>query len=153
MKTDMDREGYQGFHEQLCQDALDLSMRKNYDYSGGEDGSDPFLNFKTVESLGIGVTTEQGFMVRLADKIRRLSGFVKTGKFKVKDESFKDTVMDAINYLCLLAAYKESMNTATDRMNSSIGAKRGENRSEQSWADIIDGSQPTALISLPNNKG
>ncbi len=106
MKTDMDREGYRKFHEKLCKDALKLSMTKNHDYSGGEDGRDPFLNFKTVEFLGIGVTTEQGFMVRLADKIRRLSGFVKTGEFKVADESFRDTIIDAINYLCLLSAYK-----------------------------------------------
>ena len=83
-------------------------MLKNHDYSGAEDDRDPFLNFKTVEYLGMGVTTEQGFMVRLADKLRRLSGFVKTGKFKVSDESFRDTVMDAINYLCLLAAYEDA---------------------------------------------
>ena len=115
MKTDMDREGYQRFHEQLCKDALDLSMRKNHDYSGGEDGTDPFLNFKTVEFLGSGVTTEQGFMVRLADKIRRLAGFVKTGEFKVEDEAFRDTVIDSINYLCLLAAYKYAKDEANKK--------------------------------------
>lgn len=104
----MDRGMYKRYHEVLCKDALDLSMAKNHDYSGGEDGRDPFLNFKTVEHLGIGVTTEQGFMVRLADKMRRLCGFLSTGKFKVKDESFRDTIMDTINYLCLLSAYKES---------------------------------------------
>lgn len=114
MKTAMDRDGYRQFHVEICDDARHLSMTKNHDYSGGEDGSDPFLNFKTVELLGIGVTTEQGFMVRLADKIRRLSGFVKTGEFKVSDESFRDTVMDAINYLCLLAAYKEAKESALE---------------------------------------
>ena len=113
--TDMDRDGYQKFHASLCEDALRLSMTKNHDYSGGEDGTDPFLNFKTVEFLGIGVTTEQGFMVRLADKIRRLSGFVKTGHFEVSDESFEDTVIDAINYLCLLAAYKEAKEAAKQK--------------------------------------
>ena len=108
MKTSMTREGYRKFHAKLCEDALKLSMTKNHDYSGGDDGRDPFLNFKTVEYLGIGVTTEQGFMVRLADKIRRLCGFIKTGEFKVSDESFRDTIMDSVNYLCLLAAYKEA---------------------------------------------
>lgn len=114
MKTNMDREGYRHFHSKICTDALELSMAKNYDYSGGEDGRDPFLNFKTVEFLGTGVTTEQGLMVRLADKLRRLSGFVKTGEFKVSDESFRDTVMDAINYLCLLSAYKEAKESALE---------------------------------------
>tara|TARA_Y100000588_G_scaffold391724_1_gene501212 strand:+ start:1382 stop:1756 length:375 start_codon:yes stop_codon:yes gene_type:complete len=114
MKTNMDREGYREFHTALCKEALDLSMTKNHDYSGGEDGSDPFLNFKTVEFLGIGVSTEQGFMVRLADKLRRMSGFVKTGEFKVSDESFRDTVIDAINYLCLLSAYKAAKDEAKE---------------------------------------
>ena len=108
MDTMMDREGYREYHAKLCQEALDLSMRKNHDYSGGEDGRDPFLNFKVVEHLGMGVSTEQGFLVRLADKFRRLCGFAKTGTFEVEDESFRDTVMDAINYLALLAAYRHA---------------------------------------------
>ena len=106
MNTHMNRDQYRQFHEKLCRNALNLSIAKNHDYSGGEDGTDPFLNFKFVEHMGIGVSTEQGFLVRLADKIRRLSGFVKTGKFEVSDESFDDTVMDSINYLCLLSAYR-----------------------------------------------
>jgi len=100
------------FHQKLCQNALNLSLAKNHDYSGGEDGSDPFLNFKFVEHMGMGVSVEQGLLVRLADKIRRLSGFIQTGEFKVSDESFEDTIEDAINYLCLLAAYKEARNLA-----------------------------------------
>ena len=107
----MDREEYRCFHKELCEKALDLSMAKNHDYSGGEDGTDPFLNFKFVEHLGVGVTTEQGFLVRLSDKMRRLAGFLKTGKFAVSDESFEDTIMDSINYLCLLAAYRKAKNT------------------------------------------
>tara|TARA_R100000700_G_C3093757_1_gene93933 strand:- start:259 stop:597 length:339 start_codon:yes stop_codon:yes gene_type:complete len=108
MESNMTREGYFKFHEDLCKEALELSMRKNHDYSGGEDGSNPFQNFMFVEEMGVGVTTEQGFMVRLADKMKRLSGFCKTGTFQVSDESFDDTVKDAINYLALLAAYVKS---------------------------------------------
>lgn len=108
METRMNREEYRKFHVTLCQEALHLSMAKNHDYSGGEDGRDPFLNFKVVEHMGIGITTEQGMLVRLADKMRRLCGFVKTGSFEVDSESFRDTIMDAINYLALLAAYKRA---------------------------------------------
>ena len=108
MATKMNRDKYFEFHSSLCKEALELSIKKNHDYSGGQDGADPFLNFKAVEHLGMGVTTEQGFLVRLADKIRRLSGFCRTGEFKVSDESFRDTIIDAINYLALLAAYCES---------------------------------------------
>ena len=104
----MNRDQYFEFHKALCQEALELSMRKNHDYSGGEDGRNPFQNFMFVEALAMGVSTEQGFMVRMADKMKRLSGFCKTGTFQVSDESFDDTIKDAINYLALLAAYVKS---------------------------------------------
>lgn len=112
MESNMTREDYFEFHKALCKEALELSMRKNHDYSGGEDGSNPFQNFMFVEALAMGVSTEQGFMVRMADKMKRLAGFLKTGTFQVSDESFRDTVKDSINYLALLAAYVESKNKA-----------------------------------------
>lgn len=108
MESKMNREAYLAFHAQLCKKALELSTRKNHDYSGGEDGTNPFQNFQFVEFMGMGVTTEQGFMVRLADKFKRLGGFCRTGTFQVSDESFEDTCMDVINYICLLAAYVDS---------------------------------------------
>ena len=108
MESKMNREGYFKFHRELCKTALELSIKKNHDYSGGVDGTNPFQNFMLVEELGVGVTTEQGFVVRIADKIKRLSGFCKTGKFEVADESFDDTCIDVINYVCLLAAYVSS---------------------------------------------
>jgi hypothetical protein len=104
----MTREDYFEFHKKMCLDALQLSMRKNHDYSGGEDGSNPFQNFLFVEAMNMGVTTEQGFLVRLADKMKRLSGFCKTGTFQVSDESFQDTCIDVVNYICLLSAYVDS---------------------------------------------
>jgi hypothetical protein len=104
----MNREQYLAHHQALCQEALELSKRKNHDYSGGQDGTNPFLNFQFVEFLGMNVTTEQGFMVRLADKFKRLGGFMGTGSFQVADETFKDTCLDIINYVALLSAYVES---------------------------------------------
>jgi len=108
MESEMTREEYFKFHKDFCIEALELSMRKNHDYSGGEDGSNPFQNFMFVEEMGMSVTTEQGFMVRLADKIKRMAGFCKTGTFEVSDESFRDTALDVVNYVCLLAAYVDS---------------------------------------------
>ena len=56
--------------------------------------------------------TEQGFMVRLTDKMSRLSSFIHAGKMNVQDESFMDTCVDVINYMVLLAAYlKEKENS------------------------------------------
>jgi hypothetical protein len=108
MEANMTREEYFKYHKELCLAALDLSIRKNHDYSGGEDGSNPFQNFMFVEYMGMNVSAEQGFLVRLADKFKRLAGFCKTGEFQVDDESFRDTCVDVINYVCLLSAYMDS---------------------------------------------
>jgi len=102
----MTREELLAFHSELCSEAKALMSLKNKDYAGNE-GTEPFANFTRVESMGI-CKTEQGFMVRLTDKMSRLSSFVRAGKMHVKDESFKDTCIDVINYMVLLAAYVSS---------------------------------------------
>ena len=76
---------------------------KNRDYAGNH-GSEPFANFTRCEAMGI-CDTEQGFMVRITDKMSRLSSFVQSGKMHVEDESFQDTCLDVINYMVLLSAY------------------------------------------------
>ena len=72
-------------HSEVCNKARRLMERKNHDYSGGDNQEDPFLNFTRVEKLGI-TTTEQGFLVRMTDKVSRLITFCQTGTFKVEDE-------------------------------------------------------------------
>jgi len=91
------------FHQGLCQDALELMKAKNHDYAG-KGGQEPFANFTRVESMGI-TTTEKGMMVRLTDKMSRLSSFTESGKFAVSDEKLTDTIMDIINYSVLFYAY------------------------------------------------
>jgi hypothetical protein len=99
----MTRDDLLKYHLELCTAARDLMSLKNRDYAGNE-GLEPFANFTRVEAMGI-CKTEQGFMVRLTDKMSRLSSFVRSGKMHIKDESFKDTCVDVINYMVLLAAY------------------------------------------------
>ena len=96
----MTRDELLAFHAELCTEARDLMSLKNRDYAGKE-GTEPFANFTRVESMGI-CKTEQGFMVRLTDKMSRLSSFVHAGKMNVQDESFMDTCVDVINYMVLL---------------------------------------------------
>jgi len=91
------------FHAELCKTARDLMSLKNRDYAG-KDGVEPFANFTRVEAMGI-CKTEQGFLVRLTDKMSRLSSFIHAGKMNVQDESFMDTCVDVINYMVLMAAY------------------------------------------------
>lgn len=57
--------------------------------------------------MGI-TTTEKGMLVRMLDKMSRLSSFCDSGEFKVQDEKLEDTILDIINYSILLHAYIES---------------------------------------------
>ena len=99
----MNRDQYHEFHQAFCVEALTLSVRKNQDYAG-RDGENPFRNFERVAAMGV-TTTEKGFLVRMVDKLSRLSGYCESGTFAVDDESFRDSCLDLINYTCLLAAY------------------------------------------------
>ena len=101
----MTREELLKHHEILCKQARDLMDMKNRDYAGNH-GKEPFANFTRVEAMGI-CSTEQGFMVRLTDKMSRLSSIIESGTNHVKDESFEDTMIDVINYIVLLSAYKQ----------------------------------------------
>jgi len=90
-------------HELLCNTARELMKKKNADYAG-RNGVEPFANFTRVESMGI-CSTERGMLVRVTDKMSRLSSFVESGKLEVANESFEDTIVDVINYMVLLHSY------------------------------------------------
>ena len=96
---------YLEIHRRLCDEARDLSERKNHDYAGST-GTSPFANFERCEQFGI-CTTTRGFLVRMSDKFSRLSEFANSGTFQVEDEKLEDTVKDLINYACLLYAYEQ----------------------------------------------
>ena len=102
----MDREGLLKHHERLCKEAKELMKKKNHDYAGKE-GTQPFANFQRTEAMGI-CTTEIGFLVRTIDKLSRLSTFVNAGELKVDNETYKDAIVDIINYMVLLDAFIES---------------------------------------------
>ena len=105
----MTRDELLQYHSEICNAAKELMSLKNKDYAGSE-GNEPFANFTRVESMGI-CDTEQGFLVRVTDKLSRLSSFVHAGKMHVEDESFYDTIVDVINYMVLLSAYVSDKKT------------------------------------------
>lgn len=100
----MTKSDYFEFAENFFGNCVEISRKKNADYTGGNDN--PFSNFESVEVLGI--KTEQGFLTRMMDKMKRISSFVEKGELLVKDESVADTLSDLANYSCLLAGYIES---------------------------------------------
>lgn len=95
----MTKEELLSLHKKLAEEAVQIMERKNHDYS--KQGC--FDNFKVAEAVGI-CTAAEGILVRMCDKLSRLS---TTGKLGAKvNESVKDTVLDLVNYAILYYAIK-----------------------------------------------
>lgn len=90
--------------KRLAGQSREIMKAKNHDYAGGKEQSQPFANFQRTESLGI-TSTEQGFLVRLSDKLSRLATFTAGNQLKVKDEGVWDTLLDSWNYMVLFSAF------------------------------------------------
>lgn len=103
MNSTMDQKQLLDFFDKVTKNMRDIMVRKNSDYTGGN--KDPFGNFSAVEHIDFGVSTEQGILVRMTDKIKRIASFVKQGTLQVKDESVSDTLLDLANYCILFAAF------------------------------------------------
>jgi len=93
-------------HKELTTKALKLMEVKNNDYAGSS-GNTPFANFERCEAMGV-CPTSVGFMVRIVDKVSRLSTFTADGKLLVSNEGYEDAIIDIINYCILFSAYTKS---------------------------------------------
>ena len=96
----MNREDFVGNIETTFSTALAIARQKNSDYGLA---SDPFSNFKNATLAGVSV--DQGILVRTIDKITRLGNLLHKDA-AVVDETVDDTIMDAINYLAILKAWR-----------------------------------------------
>lgn len=94
----MTREELFALHQEICRGALIIMRHKSADYASG---TDPFANFKRGEILGF-ATAEEGLMLRVVDKISRISTFLKNGQLELKNEAVQDSILDVINYMILL---------------------------------------------------
>lgn len=102
----MTKEEYISFHSEMCEKMKKITIAKNADYTG--NSSDPFANFKQVETDGI-CSVEIGFLTRMSDKWSRIRSLMSSGGVaKVLDESLEDTIIDLANYLILFAGYLRS---------------------------------------------
>lgn len=100
--------------DELTKKAKELLLAKSHDYSSQLD---PFANLRACKVLGI--SPEQGILVRVLDKIARLSTITKVGN-TVKDETIEDTCLDVINYMVLFyTMYKE------DKLKGALGESSG----------------------------
>ena len=100
----MNQKEYLEFHKNFCNQMIEITAKKNHDYALDNN---PFSNFEKAELLGI-CSNEAGFLIRIMDKISRLTNYLNKGTLLVEDESVTDTIQDASNYLILLAGYIQS---------------------------------------------
>lgn len=94
----MDTEIFLRELEKTFAECLEIAKRKNADYA--EQG-DPFKNFKM--STQVGVAPERAILVRISDKISRVSNLLDKEN-SVMDERIEDTLHDIINYCAILKA-------------------------------------------------
>ncbi len=99
----MTREELLKLHGQLCGEAASIMKVKNKDYSGATGGV--FANFNACEYLGVDPVT--GVLMRMTDKLSRISSFATKGELQVKGESVQDSILDIINYVVIIAGMIE----------------------------------------------
>lgn len=101
----MTREEYIRFHEEACRRMVEITKKKNADYTGGSD--DPFNNFRHIGNLvqGMPSVCEIGFLTRMSDKFSRIGSFISKGRLEVADESVDDTLLDLANYCILMLGF------------------------------------------------
>ena len=101
----MNQQDYLKRFKEVTDLMLSITTAKNSDYSGVEDA---FKNFKLIELLTGGkIQAEHGLLVRLTDKLQRVSNLLEHDAF-VQDEKITDTLLDMANYAIILKIYLEN---------------------------------------------
>lgn len=97
----MNREEFLANIEESYQKCIDIVKKKNHDYS---KDTDPFSNFRAIAYM-LGRPADEVIMMFIVNKISRISNLLHREN-AVKDEGIEDSVLDCINYLAILKAYK-----------------------------------------------
>lgn len=100
----MNRDEFKAELRKTFDSCLTLVNAKNTDYA---KEADPFHNFRSAERNGI-ATVETAMLVRMQDKWARTINLIGSNEpAKVQDETVEDTILDMINYLAILLAYRK----------------------------------------------
>lgn len=101
----MTKKEYLELHQQLCNRMVEITKKKNADYTGASD--DPFANFRQSSNFiqGIPQVTEIGFFTRMSDKFARVGSFISLGVLQVAEETVEDALLDLANYCILFIGY------------------------------------------------
>ena len=90
-------------HKDMTARGLDILEKKNTDYKAGS--GDAFANFRSAVFLNL--RPEKGILLRIQDKMARLTSFLDRDELSVNDESAQDSCLDAMNYLIILSGMLE----------------------------------------------
>ena len=96
-----DKEWYNEFREEVVHRLLDVTAKKNNDYTTGKSANNPFANFD--RSLDFNVQPIVGLCIRMQDKFQRAMTFAKDGKLKVTEgnDHVEDIFFDLMGYSLL----------------------------------------------------
>lgn len=134
-------------HDETCQTARSIMERKNNDYAGGKDSSDPFANFKMAASIGIHPVT--GLLLRMMDKVQRIRTFTLDGGLAVSGESVDDACDDIVNYAILckgLLREERASKPNPDRTDEEI---RSIYLGQGKYGMLEESGVPDGLLPLP----
>ena len=104
-RSKFDKVWYDEYRVQLVQELLDVTAKKNKDYttvSGGDAMQmNPFANFDRSEEFGVQPIV--GLCIRMQDKFQRAMTFAKDGKLAINDgnDSVRDIFFDLAGYSLL----------------------------------------------------
>lgn len=87
--------------ENTYRTGVEIIKKKNDDYANSDN---PFRNFESASVVGIGV--QRAILLRVLDKLSRIGNLIDKPP-SVEDEKMEDTIIDAINYLAILKAYRQ----------------------------------------------
>ncbi len=93
-----DKEWWDKFRHEEVQYILELTGRKNSDYTGGDGCNNPFANFDASVEFNVDPLT--GICVRMQDKFQRAKAFCAAGSLEVNTDGdkAKDIFRDLIGY-------------------------------------------------------
>jgi hypothetical protein len=89
--------------EETYKQAIEIIKKKNADYS---TETNPYRNFEYAQYVDVSV--ERAILVRISDKLARISNLLGKKEPEVKDERLEDTLLDMLNYTAILKSYIES---------------------------------------------
>lgn len=118
--------------ERVQKEGLELFTKKNRDYG------DSFANYGPI-----------GVIVRMGDKINRLTTITNSGITMVETESIRDTLMDLHNYAAMVIMLMDEKSTKPDKEESTRQSDKEESTTQPDKEEST--TSKTITVGLPKN--